>query len=222
MLKVALIPAKSNSRRLPGKNVRVLGDKPLFVHSVEIAIKSTQIDKVVVSSDSDEILEIASSLGAIPIKRPIGLCGDNVPNLDVCKHIVDEFASKENKIELMILLQPTHPFRTVHELDEAIKKLSDNTDFDSLVSVTPSHRIRGVLDNNLWCQEKHSQKERAQIKNNTYEITGHLFILRVHNTIKRQSLFGDRVYAWPLPDSWFDIDIDTEKDFLIAQAVKSA
>lgn len=221
MLKIALIPAKSSSRRLPGKNLRILGDVPLFAHSVDIALKSKQIDKVIVSSDSDKILKIAESLGAIPAKRPIELCGDNVPNLRVCEHVVEQFTTTENEIELMVLLQPTHPFRTAKELDEAIIKLAENTGFDSLVSVTPAHRVRGRLDNNLWRQENDSQRERAQTKNNTYEITGHVFILRVQNTIMCQSLIGNRVYAWPLPESWLDIDIDTEKDFLIAQAVKS-
>jgi len=95
MLKIALIPAKSNSRRLPGKNMRILGGAPLFAHSVDIALKSKQIDKVIVSSDSDEILKIAESLGAIPAKRPIELCGDNVPNLSVCSHIIEQFSSGE-------------------------------------------------------------------------------------------------------------------------------
>lgn len=222
MLKIAVIPAKSNSRRLPGKNMRILGNKPLFVHSVETALNSAQVDKVIVSSDSDEILDIAEKIGAVPVKRPIALCGDHVPNLSVCAHVVDELTRNNHEIDFLALLQPTHPFRTSSGLDEAVKILSDNSDFDSLTSVAPTHRARGVLVDNLWCQEEHKQRSRAQTKKNTYEITGHLFVLRVKNTIKRQSLFGDRVYAWVLPEPWLDIDIDTENDFIIAQAVKSA
>jgi CMP-N-acetylneuraminic acid synthetase len=221
MLRIALIPAKSNSRRLPGKNLEILGDAPLFVHSVETALKCKQIDKVIVSSDSEEILKIAEDIGAVPFKRPIELCGDDIPNLSVCKNVVEQLATLENEVELMILLQPTHPFRTPKELDKAIIKLAENTDFDSLVSVAAAHRLRGSLNNNLWCQENDSQKERAQTKKNTYEITGHLFILRIRNTINKNLLFGRRTYAWPLPESWIDIDIDSKKDFLIAQAIIS-
>ena len=220
MLKIALIPAKSNSRRLPGKNKRLLGDKPLFAHSVDVALKSSEIDKVIVSSDSDDILEIARELGAIAIKRPVQLCGDNVPNLNVCKHVVDTLNNEGDDVELMVLLQPTHPFRTAEELDKAIKTFTLNQEFDSLASVSSAHRVRGtILSDHGWEQENQAQQERAQTKNDSFEITGHLFILRVKNTIERQLLFGKRVYAWKLPKSWLDIDIDTEQDFLIAQAV---
>lgn len=217
---IAIIPAKSNSRRLPGKNMRQLAGKPLFVHSVDVAMQCEKIDHVVVSSDSDEILDIAESLGVTCHKRPVELCADNVPNYVVCQHVVDELQSQGVTVDTLILLQPTHPFRDSSMVDDALGIFESNNTFDSLVSVVRLHRAVGVVTaDGEWHGRGGFQSVRAQNDEKLYTISGHIFILRVNRTLRKETLFGEKVYGWNLPESWKDIDIDTFDDFQFAECV---
>ena len=219
-LTIALVPAKSNSRRLPGKNVRLLAGFPLFIHSIRVARACSQIDHVVVSSDSDEILIQAEEAGVITIKRPIELCGDSVPNFEVCRHVVEELAKTGMEVEQIVLLQPTHPFRDAAGIEDAIQRFSDRPDDDSLISVAEVHRVMGAMnEDGVWHGRSSAQGVSAQNAEQLFEITGHLFILRVGRTLEHGSLLGEQIYSWMLPQNWLDIDIDTPDDFMVAECV---
>jgi len=147
---LALIPAKSNSRRLHGKNILNLHGVPLFVHSVIAALGSKRIDRVVVSSDAEEILCMAEKYGAEALARPIELCGDKITNYEVCKHVIDNCTADGCDIHTVILLQPTQPFRTVEGVDEAIEIFEEHKEFDSLVSVKKIDRLCGEVMEHAW------------------------------------------------------------------------
>ena len=198
-----------------------LGDITFFVHSVLTALKCNNIDHVVVSSDSGIILNQARKYGAEGLERPLELCGDDIPNFAVCRHFVESFQARGQHIDTVVLLQPTHPFRQPLDLDYAIDEFLTCTDFDSLVSVRPVHRLTGKIADKMWNPMQVQKGERAQAKEIMHEITGHLFVLDVNRTIMRDSLLGERIYAWQLPDTWLDIDIDTDIDFVMAEAVAS-
>ncbi len=218
---VALIPAKSNSRRLPGKNMLSLGDTPLFVHSIIVALASKKIDLVVVSSDSPEILEQAEKYGAVALQRPIELCGDDIPNFAVCQNVIDTLEKTKKEIDTLILLQPTHPFRDSQGIDDALEQFTLHSELDSLVSVTKVHRLIGDVTDKLWSTNCQQLGERAQVQNELYEMTGHIFILNVNRTIKQDMLLGEHISPWLLPETWFDIDIDTPFDFMLAESIVS-
>jgi CMP-N-acetylneuraminic acid synthetase len=218
---IALIPAKERSRRLPGKNMLPLNGKPLFIHSVEMALLSERVDQVVVSSDSTEILKQAMDSGAIGLRRPGVLCGDHVPNFAVCRHVAEVLKEQTSHVEYIVLMQPTNPFRTVEGLDCAIDTFLKKPAFDSLASVKKIHRLFGVIHSDEWMSSQRQPGERARIKEDLFEITGHLFIMRVSKTVMRGTLLGSKVFAWPIPEDWIDVDIDTPIDFLIAKSIVS-
>ncbi len=195
---------------------------PLFAHSVATVLGSKKIDHVVVSSDSEEILEQAREHGAVALRRPTELCGNNIPNFAVCQNVVETLMNSGTLVDQVILLQPTHPFRTSQGLDEAIDRFAEHREFDSLASVKKVHRLLGEVTGNAWSTSHQQRGERAQARMNAYEMTGHLFILNVYRTIMQNTLLGNRVFAWPLPETWFDIDIDTRFDFVLAESVMSS
>ena len=127
---LAIIPARGGSKRLPRKNVLDLCGKPLIAYTIEAALKSKYIDKVIVSSDDEEILNISSNFGADIIKRPIDLANDTATTIDAIKHTIDNF---EN-YDYIVLLQPTSPLRNEKHIDEAIELL-EKKKADAVVSV---------------------------------------------------------------------------------------
>lgn len=189
---------------------------PLFAHSVVTALNCHKVDQVVVSSDSIEVLDLAREYGAWALERPKKLCGDDVPNFEVCRHAVETLNGKGYQIDTIALLQPTHPFRTHGGLDQAIEQFLCVEGFDSLASVKRLHRLCGEVVDSKWTATGDQNSQRAQNSKNLYSMTGHLFILNVDRTINRNSLLGDQIFAWPLPEDWLDIDIDNELDYLAA------
>ena len=127
---LAIIPARGGSKRLPRKNVLDLCGKPLIAYTIEAALKSKYIDKVIVSSDDEEILNISSNFGADIIKRPIDLANDTATTFDTIKHTIDNF----EKCDYIVLLQPTSPLRNEKHIDEAIELLKEKN-ADAVVSV---------------------------------------------------------------------------------------
>ena len=104
---LAIIPARGGSKRLPRKNILNLGGKPLIAYSIEAGLDSSYIDKVVVTSDDDEILTISKKYGAVTINRPDELASDTSTTFDAIKHTVDNC----EKYDYIVLLQPTSPLR---------------------------------------------------------------------------------------------------------------
>ena len=117
----ALIPARGGSKRLPRKNIKLLVNKPLIAWSIEVAEASKYIDRVIVSTDDEEIKQVSEQYGAeVPFLRPEHLSNDHASSFDVIKHAID-FLHLGQKNELIVLLQPTSPLRLVSELDAALE-----------------------------------------------------------------------------------------------------
>ena len=110
---VAIIPARSGSKGIPNKNLKDVGGKPLICWSIEAAIQSKYINKIVVTSDGDDILEISSKYEEVTaLKRPERLAQDNTPTTPVVTHALESLAIDQDTFEYLILLQPTSPLRT--------------------------------------------------------------------------------------------------------------
>ncbi|HXK92833.1 MAG TPA: acylneuraminate cytidylyltransferase family protein [bacterium] len=133
---VGLIPARGGSKGLPRKNVRRLGGIPLIAHTIRAALRS-QIERVIVSTDDEEIMAVAREWGAdVPFRRPPELSGDTATSLSVLIHAVEYLEQEEGaRVDHVVFLQPTCPFRTARHIDEALEKyLQAGT--ESLISVT--------------------------------------------------------------------------------------
>ncbi len=214
---LAIIPARSGSKRLPGKNTLPLGGLPLIAWTIEAARKCQIIDDVVVTSDDDSILKIAEQFGVISFLRPRGLAQDNSTSFDVVKNVLENFPSYEN----VILLQPTSPLRKSFHIAEAIN-LFETKKADAVVSVTE------VDHSPLWCNilpEDGSMENflsenvlnvRSQDLPTYYRLNGAIYICNGAKLLEeRRFLLKKNIYAYRM-DAESSVDIDTELDFKLA------
>ncbi|MEE8423934.1 MAG: acylneuraminate cytidylyltransferase family protein, partial [Thermodesulfobacteriota bacterium] len=138
---IGIIPARGGSKGLPRKNVLPLLGKPLIAWTIEKAISSNLLDRVIVSTDDEEIAGISKEHGAdVPFSRPKELAQDKTSMMDVVFHTIDYFNSKKVSFDYIALLEPTSPLRKEDDIDRAIKELIDNEiEADSLVSLGEVH-----------------------------------------------------------------------------------
>ena len=125
---LGLIPARGGSKGVPGKNIKIIHGKPLIVWSIEKGLRSKLIDKLVVSTDSEEIAQIAKEAGAEVLMRPSELATDTASTQDVMVHTLQHYPA-----DTLVLLQPTSPYRSNGLIDDCINEFLQN-DFDSLAT----------------------------------------------------------------------------------------
>ncbi len=214
---LAIIPARGGSKRLPRKNVSDLCGKPLIAYSIEAALKSQYIDKVIVSSDDDEILEISRKYGANIIKRPIELGSDTATTFVAVNHVLENLEI----YDFIILLQATSPLRTEIHIDEAIELL-DLKNSDSIISVCEmdhsplwSNTLDSTLSMNGFLKDEVLNK-RSQDLEKYYRLNGAIYICKTDELLKEESFFlKENVFAYKMSRK-NSIDIDEEIDFIIA------
>ena len=217
---LAIIPARGGSKRLPRKNILDLCGKPLISWSIEAALKSKYISKVVVSSDDEEILNISSNFGADIIKRPYELANDTATTFDAIKHTINNL----EKYDYIVLLQPTSPLRNVKHIDEAIELLEEKQ-ADAIVSVcemdhSPLWSNTLPEDGNMrgFLREEILNK-RSQDLEKYYRLNGAVYICKTDKLLENKSFFlKDNIFAY-IMDRKSSIDIDEEIDFLFAKRV---
>ena len=217
---LAIIPARGGSKRLPRKNILDLCGKPLISWSIEAALKSKYISKVVVSSDDEEILNISSNFGADIIKRPYELANDTATTFDAIKHTIDNL----EEYEYVVLLQPTSPLRNEKHIDEAIELLEEKQ-ADAIVSVCEmdhsplwSNTLPKDGNMNNFLRDEVLNK-RSQDLEKYYRVNGAIYICKTDKLLENKSFFlKDNIFAY-IMDRKSSIDIDEEIDFLFAQRV---
>ena len=134
---LALIPARSGSKGLPGKNTKILGDKPLLAYTIEHALDTQLFLKVIVSTDCETIATIAKKYGAeVPFIRPEELASDTASSIAVVQHALDYYKERGQLFNAVCLLQPTTPFRAPGLIANCIQKMN-NENWDAVVSVLP-------------------------------------------------------------------------------------
>lgn len=217
---LAIIPARGGSKRLPRKNVLDLAGKPLIAWTIDAGLKSKYIDKVIITSDDDEILDIAKQFGSYIIKRPDELASDTSTSFDAIKHTIDNV----EKYDFIILLQPTSPLRNFKHIDEAIKLL-ESKKADAIVSVTEMDHSP-LWSNTLPDDDNMNSFLRDEVKNSRsqdlekyYRLNGAIYICKTDRLLAEKSFFiKDNIFAYPM-DRKSSIDIDEEIDFLIADSL---
>jgi CMP-N,N'-diacetyllegionaminic acid synthase len=220
---LAIIPARGGSKRLPRKNVLDLNGKPLIAYSIEAGLKSKYIDKVIVSSDDEEILSISKQFGADIIKRPDELASDTSTSFDAIKHTIENTET----YDYIILLQPTSPLRNYEHIDEAIESLEEKN-ADATVSVCEmdhSPLWSNTLDDSLSMNEFLKDEvinRRSQDLESYYRLNGAIYICKTDKLLELKTFFlKDNIFAYKM-DRESSIDIDEEIDFKIAEVLISA
>ena len=215
---LAIIPARGGSKRLPRKNILDLNGKPLIAYSIEAGLKSNYIDKVIVSSDDTEILNISKDFGADIIKRPDILASDTATSFDAIKHTIEN----SNRYDYIVLLQPTSPLRTSINIDESIELLNEK-DADAIISVCEmdhSPLWSNILDKTLSMKgflKDEVLNKRSQDLEKYYRLNGAIYICRTDKLLEEKSFFLKENSFGFIMDRESSVDIDERIDFKIAQ-----
>jgi CMP-N,N'-diacetyllegionaminic acid synthase len=215
---LALIPARGGSKGIARKNLMVLGGKPLIAYSILQARASDRINRVIVSTEDEEIAEVAREWGAeVPFRRPGEYAQDLSPDIDVFRHALTWLGEHEDyEPDLVVHLRPTGPAREVHLIDQAIDLLASHPEADAVRSVTvalqtpykmwrvsspgllePLFRLPDMAD----CQSLPRQQLPL-----VYWQNGYVDVLRPTAVLLKNSMWGDRVLPFILKDSIFELD----------------
>ncbi len=215
---LAIIPARGGSKRLPRKNLLDLAGQPLVAWSIEAGLNSKYIDKVIVSSDDSEILEVSKRYNAEIIIRPEDLASDTASTFDAMHHTIENI----EKYDYVILLQATSPLRNEKQIDEAIELLKSKN-ADAIVSVCEmdhSPLWSNTLDENLSMQgflKEEILHKRSQDLEKYFRLNGAIYICKTEKFLEEKSFFlKENIYAYKMSRE-SSIDIDEEIDFRMAE-----
>lgn len=225
---VGVITARGGSESVSGKNVGLLKGKPLIAYSVIQAKQSRLLDRVVVSTDDEQIAAVAKKYGVEVQARPPALARNDTPHLPVLRYVVESLEKGGYKPDIVVLLQPTSPFRADGEIDCAIKAFLENSRMDSLVSVSvvPKHlnplwvkRIEGGLllpfsgGTKIEDDKRYPRKQELP---ECYWKNGCIYIMKYSTLMVKNSLFGDFClpFVSRIPAM---VNVDGKTDFALAE-----
>ena len=201
---LAVIPARSGSKGIPNKNIRIVGSKPLVYYSIKNALDSKYITEVIVTTDSDSVRIIAEQMGAKTISRRKELCGDDV-TLD---SVIYDAIPKNKKYDYIITMQPTSPTLKVETLDKAIKYALD-ADLDTLISAINNPHLSWKEENGKKVPNYEKRLNRQYLPP-CYMETG-AFVISKANIITEETRIGKKVDVYELPEEEAQ-DVDTFAD----------
>ena len=217
---IAIIPARGGSKGLPGKNVRPLNGKPLIAYAIEAALKAKHIDRVIISTDDEEIARVAVEHGAeLPFMRPAELASDTAMAIDNYIYTIGRLEKEGGKpIDAFVVLQPTSPLRIAEDVDGAIE-MFEHKGADSVISycqeahpvtwhkfLDEEGRFVDIFDSNI----KNRQENRV-----SYYPNGAVYVFRTA-MIRERRYYTSKSYAYVMPRSR-SVDIDFIEDFEYAE-----
>ncbi len=215
--------ARGGSKGVPRKNIRLLADKPLIGYSIETALSSDLIDRVIVSTDDEEIADVARTFGAeVPFMRPPELAQDDTPEWLAWQHAIRTLDMDGKEIDSFVCIPPTSPMRALEDIDACIQLLI-NSDADIVLTATPARRSPHF--NMIVINEDHSARlvippekriYRRQSAPMVYDITTIAYAARPEFVLNSSSIFDGNVKSVVVPEERA-IDIDTELDFQFAE-----
>lgn len=216
-MNLAIIPARAGSKGIKNKNLVSLSGKPLLYYTIEAAKGAAYIDKIILSSDGNEILEYGKSQGIEVLKRPVELAQDDTTSDKVILNVLEHYQDYEN----IILLQPTSPLRTSRQIDEALNKFQ-NEKANALISVVKydnkilkafivdeNEKLRGI------CNDHFPFTPRQKLPS-TYMSNGAIYIVK-SELFKQNPNFLPQNTAYFLMDEISSLDIDCTDDLIKAE-----
>ncbi|MDE2027158.1 MAG: acylneuraminate cytidylyltransferase family protein [Candidatus Omnitrophica bacterium] len=223
---LALIPARGGSKGLPGKNIKKLLGKPLVAWSIEQALGSKYVDRVVVSTDCGEVAAVARRYGAdVPFMRPKALATDTASSMDVVEHALDFLRKQGHVFDYLLLIEPTSPLRRKNDFDEGIKRLIDQEGrVDSLVSLGEIHMehpayVKKITGGLLMPYVPGLKKvSRRQDLDKAYFPYGVIYLSKVPALLKARTFYQQRTIPY-LIERWQNFEIDDIVDFFCIEAV---
>ncbi|MBB6714603.1 cytidylyltransferase domain-containing protein [Clostridium gasigenes] len=218
---LAIIPARSGSKGLKDKNIKLLNGKPLIAYTIGAAINSNVFEDVIVSTDSVKYADISKEYGAdVPFLRGESLASDIATTEAVVIDTIEKLKLINKEYDYFVILQPTSPLRDSNNIKEAIDLLLDN-DLKSVVSVSKAEHsltIYNTLKEDLSLEGflKKSDNKRRQELDTYYRINGAIYIIETNEYLINKNFYGERSRAY-IMDNKDSIDIDNDLDFKIAE-----
>ena len=222
---LALITARGGSKRLPGKNIRMLGGKPLIVWSIDVVKDIPEICDILISTDDSEIAKICSEAGAyVPWLRPAELATDTASSVEVAEHALDWYEAEKGAVDGLLLLQPTSPFRTKKTVREGIELFRHNG-LKPVLGVSPTH------DHPMWTlkiegdclvpfMQDHGFGTRSQDLPRVFVVNGSFYLITPAELRVCRSFVGKKTIPLLIESAQEALDIDTEWDFKIAESIR--
>ncbi|EKE03810.1 MAG: hypothetical protein ACD_20C00148G0010 [uncultured bacterium] len=223
---VGIIPARGGSKGVPRKNIKLLAGKPLVAYSIEAALKSKYIDKVVVSTEDDEIAQVSGEFGAEIVKRPVELAQDITKTAPVIVHAVNHLESKGYCPDIIVLLQPTCPLRDEKVIDAALEQLINSTKdsiFTGFVLSQAMPMWKKNSDNSITALYDYHLRPRRQeehLRGTIYCENGAFYAITREAFEETGDFLGDNVDIFVMdPKVTPQIDIDNPEDFEAAEKI---
>ena len=222
---LAVIPARGGSKGVPRKNIRRVCGKPLIAYTIETALAARHLfHRVIVSTDDDEIADVARRYGAeVPFMRPAELAGDEAPTVPVIQHTVQFVEQQDDfKLDWVFLLQPTAPFRTVEDIEEALR-LARAGGCDSVISVVQVFSVHPILMKRIengqllpYCMEEKEGTRRQDYDPPAYMRNGAIYLARRDVLMERNSMWGDAIRPCIMPPER-SVGVDSELDLKLVE-----
>lgn len=222
---LGIIPARGGSKGVPGKNIKKLNGEPLISYSVKEAKKSKYIDRLIVSTDDENIANVVLKYGVeVPFMRPKELAQDNSLAIDNYIYTINRMEKEFNyKVDAIAIFQPTSPLRTVQHIDEAVK-LFINKNSDSVVSVCEVEHSpywyknmnnKNILSDFISCENSNANRQELP---KVYRPNGAIFIFKRELIMNLKTYYTQNSYGYIMSQE-DSVDIDTPLDFKIAEVI---
>ena len=219
---LCIIPARKNSKGIKNKNFKKINGKPLIFYPIKASLKSRFIDRIIFSSDSKIYQKFAIKLGAdSTFIRSKKLSTDKTLTFDVLKDVLYRLNKNRFFYDIIVLLEPTSPFTTSQDIDNAIKIIVDKK-FNSLVSVVDSSKFsidfqfKKQKNNLIKPLQKKNVHRRRQDVEKTLVLEGSIYISNVRDFLKNRGFISNKTYGYELP-KWKSIEIDDQHDLMLAR-----
>lgn len=216
-----LITARAGSKGLPGKNVKLLGNKPLISYSIDFAVRNLKAeDEICISTDDLNVIKIANNLGIyVPFVRPEELASDTATSYDVIMHALDYYEKHDKIFDCVLLLQPTSPFRNQEDFENLI--LTYNNDLDMVVSVksskeNPYFTLFEEDELGLLNKSKKGDFQRRQDCPKVFAYNGSMYLMKVNALKSKKINEFKKIKKMVMPEER-SIDIDTMADWILAE-----
>ncbi len=211
---LGIIPARGGSKRMPGKNIAPMAGKPLIVHTIDAALQSGVIDRVIVSTDAEDIAAVSRAAGAeVPFLRPSALADDHVTTVEVLVHAIEWLHREESyEPEYVFLLQPTSPQRTAEDIRACVALLQEHA-ADAVIGVSDHAESPRVVTKNPDGTVTVTVHGGGPLPPGSLALSGAAYLIKTDVLLRGRSLHPPRTFPYFMPANRA-IDIDTPEEFL--------
>lgn len=222
---LGIVPARAGSKRLPGKNMRLLGGRPLTAWTFEAARQSGALTRICLSTDDEPLRELARRHGVdAPFLRPTELASDSAGSIDVVLHALAHYAAGGERFDAVVLLQPTSPFRTADTIRRAVELFRGTAGERDYIGVSraeppPEWTLR---ERDGWLEPVVSWDaftQRSQDLQPSWRVNGCLYVNAVERLQRLRRFIHDRCAPLPIDSAHEALDIDTQADWDQAEAL---